>query len=158
MVEEGIISDDQDFNLMLLLNKARHALFAARRRELSKFGVLPRQVAALHIIQSLDKPATPAEISRRLFRKPHSVSGLLNRMEKQGLIKKTKDLDRKNLVRVSIPDKGKEAYDLSTRRELMHRVFSVLSDKQREQLRTHLDALLAKVSEEPGIGHDYHFT
>ncbi|MFC1945017.1 MarR family winged helix-turn-helix transcriptional regulator [Chloroflexota bacterium] len=148
--------EKQYFELWDLIHRTRHALFTARTKELSQFGVLPRQVAALHIIKSINGPATPAEISRRMFRRPHSISGLLNRMEKEGLIRKAKDMSRKNMVRVTLTEKGEKLYDLSTKRELMHRVFSNLSDEQCKQLMSSLKIILNKAYEEPGVVRELH--
>lgn len=38
------------------------------------------------------------------------MSGLLDRMEKQGLVRKVNDLERKNPIRVAVTEKGEEAY------------------------------------------------
>ena len=107
---------DQDYRLWVLLHQTRDAVHIARKKELGRFEISTIQAAALFIIQAIGEQATPAEISRWLFRKPHSVSGLLNRMEKEGLVKKTKDLDKKNLVRVTLTEKGRQAYNHSLKR------------------------------------------
>ena len=61
-------------------------------------------------IDKLGKKATPVELSRQLLRKHHSITGLLLRMEKKGLIIRNKDLKRKNMIRVSMTDKGKAMF------------------------------------------------
>jgi len=53
------------------------------------------QAAVLFVVRNMKTAATPAEISRRLFREPHTVSELIKRMEKQGLVRKKKDLEKK---------------------------------------------------------------
>jgi MarR family multiple antibiotic resistance transcriptional regulator len=130
--------DDQDYELWVLLQQARDAVFRAREKELRKCGISTVQSAVLFIIQAIGHGATPAEISRWMFRRPHGVSALLDRMEKEGLVKKVKDLDRKNMVRVEITEKGYQAYDDSTRRESVHRIMSSLSEEQRRQLKSWL--------------------
>ncbi|MBM3148827.1 MAG: winged helix DNA-binding protein, partial [Chloroflexi bacterium] len=87
---------------------------------------------------------TPAQISRWMVRKPHSISGLLSRMEKAGLIRKTKDLHKKNLVRVSLTEKGEAAYKLAMKREMLHKIMSSLSPEQRKQLSSALEILRDK--------------
>ena len=104
-------------------------MYKARTRELFQYGITPAEAAVLVIVQAIGEKATPAEISRWLFREPHSISGLLARMEKQGLVRKVKDLDRKNLVRVVITEKGQQAYQQSTKRESIHRIMSSLSEE-----------------------------
>jgi DNA-binding MarR family transcriptional regulator len=71
-------------------------------------------------------------------------------MEKDGLIKKVKDLDRRNLVRVALTEKGKEALRQSSKRESIHRIMSGLSQEERRQVKTSLQKLWNKAMEELG--------
>ena len=138
----NVTSADRDYELWVLLHQTRDAIYKAREKELARFGLSSITAAALFIVEAINVPATPAEISRWLFREPHSVTGLLNRMEKQGLVRKTKDLEKKNLVRVTLTDKGREAHELSSHRAVIHRILSVLSEEQRQQLTSCLQTLL----------------
>ena len=132
---------DQDGDLWTLLAQTRDAMFKAKQKELNEYKISATASSALSVIQSIGNRAIPAEISRRLFREPHSISGLLNRMEKAGLVRKTKDLDKKNLVRVELTDKGYEAYYQSMGGESIPKIVSSLSDKDCEQLRSSLQTL-----------------
>jgi len=76
------------------------------------------------------------------------VSGLLNRMEKQGLVRRVKDLKRKNLVRVLITEKGKEAYRRQSEMRVVRKVMSSLSPKQRHNLLASLKILRNEALEE----------
>lgn len=132
---------DEDFKLWVLLGQASDAVPKARQKELDQYGISTMQAAVLFVIQAIGNEATPAEISRWLFRESHSVSALLNRMEKEGLVRKTNDLDRKNLVRVSITEKRQQAYDKSTKRKSIRKIMSSLSEDERQQLRSCLEKL-----------------
>lgn len=132
---------DKDYNLWMLLNQARDAVLKARRKELYQYNIPTRQATALFAIQAIGDKATPGEIARWLFREPHTVSGLLSRMEKKGLVRTSKDLDRKNMVRVTLTDKGKQAYHQSTKRESIRRIMSSLSEEQQQQLASSLQTL-----------------
>ena len=134
-------SVDKDYSLWVLLHQTTDAALRARQKELDQFDISVIEVGVLVAIQTIGKEATPSEISRRIFREPHSVSALLNRMEKKGLVKRTQDLDRKNLVRVSITEKGRQAYDKSTGRKSIHNIISSLSEEERRQLRSCLEKL-----------------
>ncbi len=134
-------STDQNYNLWTLLAQTREAMFKAGQKELRRYNITGRKAAVLFIIQAIGYEATPAEIARWLFRESHTVSELLNRMEKQGLVRKVKDLDRKNLVRVELTAKGQEARSLIMKREAIHRIMSSLSEKQRQQLTSLLRTL-----------------
>ena len=137
-------SDDQDYNLWVLLAQARHAMFKVRQKELDQYNLRPRRAAVLFVVQAIGGHATPAEISRWLFREPHSISVLLSAMEKEGLVKKTKDLDKKNLIRVELTEKGLEAYEKSNQRGSIHEIISCLSEEEHQQLRAILQKLLDK--------------
>ena len=82
---------DKDYELWVLFHQTCDAMARARVAELRESGISRIQAAALFVIKTLKVPATPAEISRWLFREPHTVSGLLDRMQKQGLVRKVKD-------------------------------------------------------------------
>ena len=135
---------DQDYNLWMLLNKARDAVLKARRKELYQYNIPNRQAAALFAIQAIGDKATPIEIARWLFRESHSVLGLLSRMEKKGLVRTSKDLDRRNMVRVTLTEQGREAYSQSMKQESIHKIMAALSEEERQQLASSLQALLAE--------------
>jgi len=143
--------EDRDFSLWMLLSEVTDGIRKARKKELMAHSVLPGHSPLLQAVQDAGSRATPSEIARRLFRRPHTISQLLNRMEKKGLVKKSKDLKRKNMVRVTLTEKGQQAYYRSTKRESIYRIMSSLSEEQRQQLRSCLQMLHDKVWKEPGI-------
>lgn len=153
----SMLSTDRDYNLWVLLRQTRDAMVKARERELEKVGISSIQAAVLFTIQSIGTEATPAEISRRLVREPHSVSGLLNRMEKQGIIRRAKDLPKRNMVRVVVTDKGREAYEQSTKRLSMHEIMAALSEEERNQMWGYLEKLRDKAMKLAGIGYELPF-
>ena len=134
-------SVNKDFSLWVLLRQAKDMVLKATQKELSQYGISPEEAAVLSIVQFLDNQATPSEISRWLLREPHTVSGILSRMEKKGLLSKIKDLVRKNLVRVTLTDKGQQAYRQSTKIKSIRDIMSSLSEDERQQLRSYLETL-----------------
>ena len=148
---QNLSSGDQDYNLWVLLGQAAQAAFKARERELNQYGISAMQAAALFVIQAIGDQATPAKISRWLFRESHTISGLLDRMEREGLVKRVKDLDRKNLVRVVMTEKGQQAYRESTKGQSIHKLMSSLSEKERQELRSCLERLRNKALEDLAV-------
>jgi DNA-binding MarR family transcriptional regulator len=146
--------DDNDQDLWLLLTHARYAVFRAREKELQRYGVSPEQVGLLFVVQALGPKATPAAISRHIIRQPHTVSALVDRMAKRGLVKKVKDLDRKNLVRVVMTEKGKKTYELSTKRGPIHRIMSSMDAEEKKNFRGTLEKILATARKEIGLDRD----
>jgi DNA-binding MarR family transcriptional regulator len=145
------VVNNQDYELWVLLHQVSDAISKAREEELRQYGISMIQAGVLFIVKTAKAPVTPAEISRWLFREPHTVSGLLNRMEKQGLIKKTKDLDRKNLIRVTLTDKGEKAYQKSRQMKVVPKILNRLSQKEREAFRAQLEKLRTKSLNEIGM-------
>jgi MarR family transcriptional regulator, organic hydroperoxide resistance regulator len=144
--------DDQD--LWMLLTHARYAIFRAREKELQRYGVSPEQVGLLFVVQALGNKATPAALSRHILRQPHTVSALVDRMARRGLVKKVKDLDRKNLVRVVMTEKGQKIYELSTKRGPIHRIFNSVSPEEKKNFRDTLEKLMSKARKEIGLDRE----
>lgn len=145
------VASREDYELWVLLDQTCAAIIRARENELRPVGISGMQAAVLFIVKAVKGPATPAEISRWLFREPHSVSGLLNRMEKDGLVRKVKDLERKNLIRVAITEKGEEAYQQSKATKVISEILSCLTRKKKENLRAYLEALRNRAVAEIGV-------
>ena len=141
-----------DWNLRtwMLLVGARDAMWKARGKELRKYGISVIKSTVLFIIDALKTNPTPTEIARWCYRQPNSVSMLLSRMEKDRLIKKVGDLDRKNLVRAKITPMGKEVLSHASRRESIDRIMSCLSDDEVKQLYLFLEKLVNSSLKELG--------
>jgi DNA-binding MarR family transcriptional regulator len=137
-----------EYELWVLLQQACDAMTRARDNELREFGISTMQAAVLLVVKAINGPATPAEISRWLFREPHTVSGLLQRMEKEGLVRKVKDLERRNIIRVAITEKGEEAYQRSRDKNVIHEILASLSQEQQDNLRPYLETLRDRAVEE----------
>ena len=142
------LSKDRDYILWVLLHQTRSAVFKVREKDVSKYGLTAAQSAVLFVISAVEGKATPAKIARWLFREAHSVAGLLNRMEKQGLIRKTKDLDKKNLIRVTLTEKGEQLCYLVSERGTLNRILAGLPEEQRQQLESILHILLDRALKE----------
>jgi len=125
---------DPHLNSWIWLSRTRDAVFNARRKELSKYAISARQASVMFVIQALGDKATPGEISRWLLREPNSVSEFLKRMEKDGLIKRSQDPRRRNVMRVKLTEKGIKAHQKTTKLESIHKVMAVLSEEEIGQL------------------------
>jgi len=134
MQEQVNLREDQMYALWLLLIQTNKAIHLARQEELGKIGITVSEAGILYYAQKLGRSATPAEISRRLSKLSHGVSALVSRMETDGLVIKVKDLDRKNMVRVGLTDKGREAHQKAAKREVIHQIMSSLSTEEFRQV------------------------
>tara|TARA_Y100000031_G_C8173495_1_gene362924 strand:+ start:509 stop:1012 length:504 start_codon:yes stop_codon:yes gene_type:complete len=150
------IPRDDDHELWWLLSQARHALSLARKRELKQYHLSSAMSSILLAINAIGDKATPADIARWIWRQPHSVFVLLRRMEKNGLVTLNKDLHRKNLIRVALTSKGREAYAQSLVRESIHNAMSSLSEEDRQKLRSCMYKLWDSALKEHRTNQSWH--
>ena len=141
----------RDYITWILLLQTRDALLQAREKELSQYGISAEQAWVLFTVQAIGHSPTLTEISRWIFRKPNTVFSLLERMERKGLVKKTKNSVRKNLVRVELTEKGQQAYYQATKMKSIHKVMSCLSEEDRQQLNLYLSKLREKQLKKLGL-------
>jgi len=106
------------------------------------------EFSVLFALRMIGDDATPAKIARASYRTPNATSDLIKRMEKRGLITKSKDLDKKNLVRIRATEKGQQAFDQASASESIHRIMSSLSEERRKQLLSDLGILWEAVNKE----------
>ena len=140
--------EDRDFASWVFIARTRDAIFRNRVKELQKHNLSVRQASVLIVLEELDTKATPAEVSKWVFREPHSVSDFLKRMERDGLIKRIKDLKRKNMIRIEVTDKGREAVHNAKKIEPVHKIMAVLSNEEHRQLMAIMQKLWDKALEE----------
>jgi MarR family transcriptional regulator, organic hydroperoxide resistance regulator len=135
------IKADKDYTLLTQLLQVADIFVKVRERELLPQNLSATSAAILFLVEAMGKDVTPAKISRMLLREPHSVSGILMRMEKQGLLKRTKNMERKNLIRITLTAKGENTLKMAMKKEGVKHVLSKISDDQRRQLKQTLIAL-----------------
>lgn len=135
---------DQDYNLWILLNHTRHAMFRARELELKRYGVTAEQARLLFTIRALGENATPTEVAKQAFKESHTISSLVNRTEKKNLVKRVKNLENKKSVRIVLTDKGENILNQIMRLESIHQIVSGLSKAKRKQLQSCLEILFRR--------------
>ena len=150
---ENNVTIEQERQLFLLLRQIYTLIHKAIEADLRESGCVPyTQASVLFVLKAIGEPATPTELSRWLLREKHTVSELLSRMEKQGLVRKMKDIKRKNSVRVTVTDKGEESLCQAMMEErAIRKIMSCLSNEEQDSLRGHLEKLRSKALEEPKI-------
>jgi MarR family multiple antibiotic resistance transcriptional regulator len=102
--------------------------------ELGQIGLTVPQALVLTMVAGATEPITPMKLSKLLHREPHTISALLSRMEVQGLVKKERNLERGNWVRVTLTKKGKEAYERLVLARRVRNVTECLSKQELDSL------------------------
>jgi len=102
--------------------------------ELGQIGLTVPQTLVLIMVAGSLEPITPMKLSKLLHREPHTISALLTRMEAQGLVKKERNLERGNWVRVTLTKKGKEAYGRQVGANRVRNITECLSEQELDAL------------------------
>ena len=137
----GLASWEPVFEEWWLIHQTTHLMARARRREIKRHGLTDVHSGILFAVLLLEDRATPAELARWLAREHHTILEVIKGMERKGLLKRSKDLERKNLVRVSITEKGKRLYQKVAKRESIEFMMSCLSEKERKALCKYMDRI-----------------
>lgn len=144
------LGSDEFFVLWLLIAQTRDAVSKARHRDLERFNINKERRAILWSVQNDGGKSTPVKIARQLFKELHSVSEMLKRMEKQGLITISKRSGKSSAI-VKLTKKGEEIFNQSRHNEVDKRIFSVLPKKRRERLASDLWTIRNQALRELGI-------
>jgi DNA-binding MarR family transcriptional regulator len=125
---------NNSYNLYAHIYLTHKALFMSRYSEIKGLGITPMELALLTIVNGHGGSATPAEISQLIMRNRSTVSGLLNRMERNGLIKRSGYENNKKLRKVTITRKGQDALDQTGKSDVLNEIVGALSDEEFKQL------------------------
>jgi DNA-binding MarR family transcriptional regulator/transposase len=98
-----------------------------------KYGLSPSTVAILSILYQTGQHFKPIDLAVICKRKPNTITAILNRLEKQGLLQKIKDTYRQNAKRVSLTEKGKSVFLNVMSKNGYYEVFAALSEEKRHQ-------------------------
>lgn len=100
-----------------------------------------------------DNPVILSDLASSLFRNLNSVSTIVNRMEKNGLIKKYRDLPDQRAIRLVVTPKGKEAFRnaIIPNGLLIKEVFSAFSEDEMATLITFIKKLREQIYTKSGL-------
>jgi DNA-binding MarR family transcriptional regulator len=128
----------------------------ARELELAQVGLTIPQAGVLYFLKTASAPLTPMKLSRLMHKQPHTISALVSRMEADGLVRTTKDLERKNWVRVSLTRKGDQAFKRQMAQKQARNVTSCLSREEKDviapickRLRVHATEMIRQMQPGP---------
>jgi len=150
-----------EYQVWFALHEVDTGILKAIENELRPFQISAPATGLMYVLQASGEPVTLNELSRWLFRRPHSVSELVSRMARQGLVRKVKDQKRKGSVRVKLTKKGEQVLDQYMKEmKVVSKIISCLSKgeadvfmKCLEKLRKKtLEAILESTVNTRGIG------
>jgi len=140
-------SENTVLRLWLLLPRVGDALNLCQDLVFSKYGITTEQWRVLACVKSRG-PLRPVDIASLLERAPNSISMLVDRMVKAGLVRRTRDRKDRRAVFVYLTDKGKEAIELAmpTGWEFINRLLSSVSYDEQCALADTLETLKCKLT------------
>jgi len=126
-------------NLFVLFDQTRDTLIRAVELELKQSKTNFAQCHILYVLIQEKNGMTQGDLSKWVLRNLNTVSTLINKMEKEGLVKKTKNKED-GKVYVTLTQKGSEEWDEVGERAIFL-TFSVLSEEEKKQLKVLLKKL-----------------
>jgi DNA-binding MarR family transcriptional regulator len=129
--------------LWLLLHRVGDALALCEDSIFRKYGLTTEQSAVLAIVKSIGGSVRPTDLAQWLERSPNSVSMLVDRMVKAGLVKRVRDRHDRRVVNVSLTSKGENAVGPATPAgwELIQKILSPLSYENKQALADMLETV-----------------
>ena len=118
----------------VLFDQTSAVIYRAFVKRTRSAGVSLEQTRVLFAMSRAPSPLTRTEISRVVVRRPHTITALLQGMQRAGLIEKIKDDKNKKLVRAEMTKKGKEALKQVLQNQLAMELTSSLSSEEFYQL------------------------
>lgn len=121
-------SEKTVLRLWLLLRRVGDALALCQDSVFSKYGLTTEQFGVLTSIKSRG-PLRVTDLASILERSPNSISMLIERMGKAGLVRRKRDRKDRRVVTVSLTGKGETAVDpaIPVGWEFIHQILSPLS-------------------------------
>ena len=132
-----------DYKLWQLFSYTYQLIDSTSRIVFRKYGLSPSTIAILSILYQTGQNFKPIEFATIFKRKPSTITAILNRMEKRGLLKKVRDKYKKNAKRVYLTKKGQLVFQNVANINVYHKMFATLSEEKRKQFMDCLYDLLA---------------
>jgi DNA-binding MarR family transcriptional regulator len=132
-----------DLRFWYLIHRTRDWLRVCEDRIFSKYGLTTEQYAVLATMKYLGNPTRPTDIARWLERSTNSISIIVERMVRAGLVKRIRDSNDRRVVRLTITGKGEDALKpaILVGSEFLQQVLSPLSREDRHALVTSLETV-----------------
>ena len=140
---------EEDFKLWRFLDHTRYAISRSREIELAHFGLTPEQAYVLDILSVSGGSTTIGDIVDMTLRQHHTISTLIDRMAKRGLVQKERSRNDKRKYDIVMTKDGRELFQKVSKKSI-EAVFSTLSKDEKRELSSLLSRLLSRAYEMTG--------
>ncbi len=133
-----------------MLRQTSIAVNKVTELKLAKVGLTPEKAAVLWACRDYPGILTPAEIARLMFRENQTIAGLLNRMEKEGLVTRIPKRKGHPFTEVKMTSKGEKLVGpgVEVLKGLIKGLVSDMSIEEQKQLQGLLKRLRQKMLDE----------
>jgi DNA-binding MarR family transcriptional regulator len=138
----------------VLLRQVPNLVARCEDQVFSKHGLTTERHAVLMAIRQIAGPVRPTDVARWLDLSVNSVSMIIDRMVKAGLVKRTRDRKDRRTVFLTATEKAEKAYVKASSAgwELIQEILTPLSDKDKRSLIKLLEILRDKTYDYLGSG------
>ena len=129
-------SANEVLRLWLLIHRVHDVVNLCEESVLREYGLTPEQFAVLTSVKSDGGSLRPVDLALMLERSPNSVSMLIDRMVKAGLVRRTRDRRDRRAVNVTLTGKGEKALEPAAPAdwEFIQRILLTLPDDDKRDL------------------------
>ena len=129
--------------LWFMIHRTHEMLKMCEDRVFGEYKLTTEQYVVLVTIKYLGGPVRPSDVARWLGRSPNSISMMVDRMVKAGLLRRVRDRKDRREVRLIITSKGEEALKPAVLAglEFIQKTLSQVSYDDRHTLMRLLDTL-----------------
>jgi DNA-binding MarR family transcriptional regulator len=134
-------SENTVLRVWLLMHRVRDILVLCEDSIFGEYGLTTEQYSVIAAVKSRGGSLRPTDLALILERSPNSVSMLVDRMVKAGLVRRTRDRKDRRVVNVSLTSKGENALKPAAPAgwEFIQKILSRLSDKDKHDLANMLE-------------------
>jgi DNA-binding MarR family transcriptional regulator len=146
--------ENLDKGAWILLRQTYSLVLKCEDRVFSEYGLTTEQHAVLMAIKHISGPVRITDIARWLDRSVNSVSMIIDRMVKAGLVRRARDRKDRRTVFVTMTSNAEKAYVLASVAGwgLIQEILSPLSDEDKRTLIRLLEMLRDKTYDYLGSG------
>jgi len=136
-------SENTVMRLWLLLHRVRDAFFLCEDSVFADYGLTTEQFTLLAAVKGGGGSLRPSDLASYMERSPNSVSMLVDRMVKAGLVKRTRDRKDRRVVNVTLTGKGEKAAEQAAPAgwELVQKLLSPVLDRDVHVLASLLETI-----------------
>ena len=153
-VSISYVPAEEDFKLWRFLDHTRYVIARLRELELAQYGLTPEQAYVLDILNANGGSTTMGQIADMTLRPHHTISTLIERMAKHGLLEKRRTPQDRRSYEIVVTAKGDELFR-KVKRKSIEMAFSTLSKEDKRLLSSILKRLLSRSYELSGKQFDF---